>query len=405
MVKIDADAVPRQMAHCLLCPMAYWVVAGLQGKAMTRIPSHAEDVVDMAVERYHKGGMSRRQFVAGLAALGFAPVFLTSGRAAGQVKQIVLVNWGGDAVKYFELAWAKPYSEESGVNVLVDGSGPSLGKMKAMVESGAVTWDVCDSGAGTAIELAPTGVLRPIDYSIVDKSKLFPGFAYSHGMTNYMYSFVLGFNSAKVPHAPQSWVDFWNLKDFPGMRSMRKDILGHLEIALMGTGMAASEIYPMTPEKEKLAFERLRLIKDHTLYWAGGAESQTLMRNGEVVMGVFWNTRLKVVNEETKGRWDWIWNQGIVSPGAWVVLTNNPAGDAIWPFLASTQVPERQIVLLKAFANAPANPQAAALVPPELKKINATDPDNYKLQLPVDNEWYGVNYSRVNTLYLDMIAS
>jgi putative spermidine/putrescine transport system substrate-binding protein len=372
---------------------------------MTRIQSHAEDVVDMAVEQYHTGRISRRQLVAGLAALGFAPTFLTSGKAAGEVKQIVLVNWGGDAVKYFDIAWAAPYTKESGVKVVVDGSGPSLGKMKAMVESGAVTWDVCDSGGGTAIELAPTGILRPIDYSIVDKTKLFPGFAYSHGMTNYMYSFVLGYNSAKMPHPPTSWVDMWNLKDFPGMRAMRKDVLGHLEIALMGTGMPASEVYPITPDKEKLALERLRMIKDNTLYWSGGAESQTLMRNGETVMGVFWNTRLKVLNEESKGKWDWTWNQGIVSPGAWVVLKDNPAGDAIWPFLASTQVPERQIVLLKAFANAPANPQAAALVPPELKKINATDPDNYKVQLPADNEWYGKNYSRVNTLYLDMIAS
>jgi putative spermidine/putrescine transport system substrate-binding protein len=368
---------------------------------VTRLQTHAEDVVAIGLEQYRSGRMSRRQLLAGLAALGLAP----AARASAEGKQIVLVNWGGDAVKYFGQAWAAPYTHDTGINVIVDGSGPSEGKMKAMVESGAVTWDVCDSGGGTSMELAPTGVLRPIDYSVVDKSKLFPGFAYSHGMTNYMYSFVLGYNSSKVPHAPTSWVDFWNVKDFPGMRSIRKDVAGNLEIALMSTGMPLSEVYPITPEKEKLALERLRLIKDKTLYWGGGAESQTLMRNNEVVMGAFWNTRLKVVNEETKGKWDWTWNQGILFPGAWVVLSKNPAGDDIWPFLASTQIPERQIVLLKAFANAPANPQAAAIVPPELKKINATDPDNYKLQLASDDAWYGKNYSRVNTLYLDMIAS
>jgi putative spermidine/putrescine transport system substrate-binding protein len=368
---------------------------------MARLQTHSEDIIAIGIEQYQKGVMSRRQLLAALAALGVAPGIAT----AAEGKQIVLVNWGGDAVKYFGLAWAGPYTQDTGVKVIVDGAGPSEGKMKAMVESGAVTWDVCDSGAGTAIELAPTGVLRPIDYSVVDKSKLFPGFAYTHGFANYLYSFVLGYNTTKLPKPPTSWVDFWNVKDFPGMRAIRKDVLGSLEIALMSTGMAASEVYPITPEKEKLAMERLRELKDKLLFWGGGAESQTLMRNNEVVMGSFWNTRLKVINEESKGKWDWTWNQGILCPGAWVVLSKNPAGDDIWPFLASTQIPERQIVLLKAFANAPANPAAAALVPPELKKINATDPDNYKLQLPSNDEWYGKNYARVNTQYLDMIAS
>ncbi|MBJ3774304.1 extracellular solute-binding protein [Acuticoccus mangrovi] len=371
-----------------------------------RQPSR-NDIQRLGEALHRTGRIDRRQLLAGLGALAALPPMMSS-KAWAQAKEIVLVNWGGDAIEFMDTSFAIPYEEENpGIDVVVDGGGPSQGKIRAMVESGAVTWDICDSGGGSSIQLGTGGFIREIDYDVVDRKKFFPGMDFKWGATNYIYSFVLAYDTSEydTDSAPKSWKDFFNTKDFPGLRSMRKDVIAVPEVALMGAGLAKEEVYPITPSKEKLAWETVKSILDDLIFWASGAESQQFMRSQEVVMGCFWNTRVKAIYDETDGMWDWTWNQGIVLPGAWVVPKNNPAGDAVWPFIASTQDPARQVKLFELFGNAPANPAAAPLVPPELKKFNATDPDNYALQLPVDNEWYGENIARVGKDYLDLISS
>ncbi|WGF87910.1 extracellular solute-binding protein [Marinivivus vitaminiproducens] len=371
-----------------------------------RLPSFQSDVVDLARDLHAQGRIGRRDMLQGLALMSALPALLRSGVSYAQAREIVVCNWGGDAMTHMATAWGDPYEADTGVKVVFDGTGPSEGKIKAMVEANAAAWDVGDADVGSAILLGNEGFLRPVDYTVVDRNQILPGMAVECGFANYLYSFVLGYDTTEFgDNPPTSWADFFNLDDFPGPRAMRKEVLAQIEIALMGAGVPKDEIYPITPDKEKLAFEMIGKIKDDTIFWSSGAESQQFMRQQEVVMGVFWNTRLKVIHEETEGAWDWTWNQGMVSPGGWIVPKGNPAGDAIWPFLASTLIPERQVKLFELFANAPSNPAAAALVPAELKKFNATDPDNYALQLPTDDAWYGKEFSRINTVFLDLIAT
>ena len=72
-----------------------------------------------------------RKFLFGLMALG-AAVALPSAGAHAQAKEVVLVNWGGDAVKFMADAFGAPFEKETGIKVVVDSSGPSLAKIKAM---------------------------------------------------------------------------------------------------------------------------------------------------------------------------------------------------------------------------------------------------------------------------------
>lgn len=373
----------------------------------TRIQSFHEDTIELAVERYRSGKISRRLLIAGLGAIGATPLFVTSGRAQGDVRQIVMANWGGDSSRAMEETWCRPYTEATGIEVITDGSGPSLGQIRNMVESGNVIWDVCDANAGSSEALGRADYLEEVDYSVVDREKLLEGFrGLRWGVSNYLYSFVPAFDRRAFDEGatPNGWVDFWNIVDFPGMRALRQEMDAHLEAALMSTGMPIEDVYPLDREKIELAFSQIRKLRPHTIFWRTGAESQQLMRNREVTMGLFWNTRAAAMHQETDGAWDWTWNQGILYSGAWAVPRGNPAGPAVWDFVRSMQQPESQLVLLEAFSNAPANPAAAALVPEELKKFNATDPDNVAVQLPVDWAWYGENYAEVNAEYLDLIA-
>ena len=102
---------------------------------------------------------------------------------------------------------------------------------------------------------------------------------------------------------------------------------------------------------------------------------------------------------------DFTWNQGILCPGVWVVPKGNPAGKAVYDFVRSTQIPERQITLLKAFGNGPANPAASPLVPADLRRIDPGYPDNAKVQLPIFAEWYGDNQGRMLNQFIDLVSS
>jgi len=370
---------------------------------MTRIQTFAEDTLSLLREQTEGRAVDRRTFLAVLGALGLSPALARLTPASAQAREIVLVNWGGDALKAMAAAWADPYTASAGgTKVVVDGSGPSSAKIKAMVESGRVTWDVVDRNLIAALELGRQNLLEKIDYTIVDKSKVRPGHAGEWGVASYLYGNVLTYQTdAWGGRLPKTWKDFWNLKDFPGKRALRKHIDGQLEAALLADGVAPDKLYPIDVKR---ALDKIRSIKEHTIFWSSGAESQQIFRDREVVMGGLWNTRAAVARRESQGKVDFTYNEGSAWVGAWLVPKGNPSGKEVHKFMASTQDPARQVELFKMLGNGPANPAASAMVPDELKAIDPGSPANYAMQIPADPEWYAANSAAVLNQYIAAIS-
>jgi putative spermidine/putrescine transport system substrate-binding protein len=360
------------------------------------------DAIAIAVERVRRGELDRRDLLRGLAAAGLVAIAPGVGSAQAQAREVVVVNWGGDATKHFTTAWLDPFTRDTGIRTVMDGSGPSEGKMKAMVDSRRVTWDVVDTGSGTMLQIG-SRYFESIDYSIVDRTKVPQGFAWEYGIANYLFSYVLAYDRSKFrDRVPTSWADFFNFRDFPGKRTIRKDIQGTLEVALMGDGVPKDRLYPIDVPR---ALNKLRRHKNDIIFWPSGADSQTLLREGEVTMGSLWNTRTNALVRDTNERITWTWNQGILCPGVWSIMKGAPAGrDLANRFIASTQIPERQVELFKLFGNGPANPDAAPLVPADLVRFSPGAPVNAAQQVQIQAEWYGENQTRVNDMFLDMLA-
>ncbi len=372
------------------------------GRRRTQDDDVLMDAIAIAAQRVRQGDLARRDLLRGLAALGIGASVLDGGAAAAQTREVVVVNWGGDAAKHFTTAWLDPFTRETGIRTVMDGSGPSEGKMKAMVDSRRITWDVVDTGAGTALQIGAR-YFEPIDYAIVDRTKVPPGFAWDHAVANYLFSYVLAYDRAKFrDRQPSSWADFFNFRDFPGKRTIRKDIQGTLEAALLGDGVAPDKLYPIDVPR---ALNKLRQHKNDIIFWPSGADSQTLLREGEVSMGSLWNTRVNALVRDTSERITWTWNQGILCPGVWAIMKGNPAGRELASrFIAFTQRPAGQVELFKLFGNGPANPDAAPLVPPDLVRFSPGAPENAAKQVQIRPEWYGEHQTRVNDMFLDMLA-
>lgn len=381
---------------------------GVQNMTETTDFEAKQDIVEVAVERYKQGRLTRRSFLAALGALGVLPML--GNDAMAQPKEIIVVNWGGAAKDVLQEVLCDTYTVATGIPVIVDGSGPSAGKIRAMVESGAVVWDLCDSGAGSAIILEQQGMSQPIDYSIVDKSKVLEGTAYNNGVGNYTYSYVMATNPKLLGgNVPTSWEDVWNVKDFPGMRTFRKSVRGMLESATMAQGVPIADVYEAlgTEDGIKAAIDKFRSLRENIIVWGSGSESQNLFLQEEVSIGNIWSTRAFLLRDQMpEGTFDVSFNGGVIAPGIWVVPKDNPAGgEEVMKFIAHGQKPELQVKWLEMIGSGPINPAAAALVPDALKPFNPSSPENLATQILYKDEWYAKNQTTAEELYVDALIN
>lgn len=366
---------------------------------------HQQDCIEVLIEKTRRGQIDRRTFLKGMGLMAALPLALRNGVsfAAGD-KPLVVVNWGGDAIKAFGKAWTEGFSKATGIPTKIDGSGPTEGAIRTQLSSGRVSWDVVDAESSILQNLGKEGLVQPIDYNVVSRDKVLPGFAYEYGIADYMLSYVIAYDSERFgDKAPKTWADFWDVKTFPGKRTLYKWMNGMLEAALLADGVAPDKLYPLDVPR---AMKKIEELKPHVLaFWGSGAETQQLLIEGEVSMGAIWNTRAQVITEDSEDRIKWTFDNALLGCSNWGVLKGNPAGtEAAMKFIAYAQDPQSQVELFKMFGNGPANPAAAALIPEDRKHLNCTDPANLPKQIMLSHEWYTDHYAATLEQYLTHIS-
>lgn len=366
---------------------------------------HQQDCIEVLIEKTRRGQIDRRTFLKGMGLMATLPLALRNGVsfAAGD-KPLVVVNWGGDAIKAFGKAWTEGFSKATGIPTKIDGSGPTEGAIRTQLSSGRVSWDVVDAESSILQNLGKEGLVQPIDYNVVSRDKVLPGFAYEYGIADYMLSYVIAYDSERFgDKAPKTWADFWDVKTFPGKRTLYKWMNGMLEAALLADGVTPDKLYPLDVPR---AMKKIEELKPHVLaFWGSGAETQQLLIEGEVSMGAIWNTRAQVITEDSEDRIKWTFDNALLGCSNWGVLKGNPAGtEAAMKFIAYAQDPQSQVELFKMFGNGPANPAAAALIPEDRKHLNCTDPANLPKQIMLSHEWYTDHYAATLEQYLTHIS-
>jgi putative spermidine/putrescine transport system substrate-binding protein len=368
--------------------------------------AYQKDCLEILAAKVGRGELSRRRFtqIAAMLVAG-APLALSGRSAEAAANELVLVNWGGDAIKAYDAAYGQPFQKDTGIAVKEDGTGPTEGAMTAQFKSGKPTWDLVDADPFSAITLGKQGMIEPIDYNVVDKSKMRPGFGWDYAASSYFYSYVVAYDAKKYgDNPPKSMADFFDVAKFPGKRSLYKWGEAMWEAALMGDGVAPEKLYPLDLDR---AHAKIKAFKDNIVsFWGGGAESQSVLMNGDASMAIIWSTRAMLLEQDSKGDIKFIWNQGILAPGALAVIKNNPGGkDNAMKFIASAQDPKKQLVIFDMLGQGPANPAADAMIPAEKQRFNCVDPANIKQQVALDMPWYSENYSKALDAYTAVISA
>jgi putative spermidine/putrescine transport system substrate-binding protein len=209
----------------------------------------------------------------------FAGLLSVTSQVLMAAESVNFVSWGGSTQDAQKQAWADPFSKASGITVVQDGP-TDYGKLKAMVESGNVQWDVVDVEADFALRAASEGLLEPLDFKVIERDKIDPRFVSDHGVGSFFFSFVLGYNEGKLGASkPQDWSALFDTKTYPGKRALYKwPSPGVLELALLADGVATDKLYPLDLDR---AFKKLDTIKKDIVWWGGGAQSQQLLASGD----------------------------------------------------------------------------------------------------------------------------
>ncbi|MDK1374027.1 MULTISPECIES: polyamine ABC transporter substrate-binding protein [unclassified Sinorhizobium] len=277
---------------------------------------------------------------------------------------LVFSSWGGTTQDAQKAAWADKFAEKSGTNVLQDGP-TDYGKLKAMVEANAVTWDVVDVEGDYAAQAGKNGLLEKLDFSVIDKSKLDPRFVTDYSVGSFYYSFVIGCNKDIVDACPKTWSDLFDTEKFPGKRTFYKwSAPGVIEAALLADGVPADKLYPLDLDR---AFKKLDTIKGDIIWWSGGAQSQQLLASAEAPFGSLWNGRMTAlaqsgINVETS------WEQNITAADSLVVPKGAKNKDAAMQFIALATSAEAQAELANLTGYAPINLDSPKMMDEELAK-------------------------------------
>ena len=303
------------------------------------------------------------------------------------------VSWGGTTQDAQKEAWAVPFTKATDIKVVQDGP-TDYGKLKAMVESGNVQWDVVDVEADFALRAASEGLLEPLDFTQIKRDKIDPRFVSDHGVGSFFFSFVLGYNEGKLgANKPVDWSALFDTKTYPGKRALYKwPSPGVLELALLADGVPADKLYPLDLDR---AFKALDAIKPKIdVWWNSGAQVEQMLKSGEVDMIATWVSRPQSANADG-AKIGIVWNQNIWGVDSWSILAGTPNADACREFIKFASEPQRMGSLSQYFAAGVTQPEAFKYIKPELAKDSPTYPDNIKNGVQIDAKYWVANQAAV----------
>ena len=343
-------------------------------------------------------GIARRKFLAASGAVAIMPL---AGPALAAGEELVVADYGGVTTEVSRRSFYQPFQAATGIKV-VEATTTGFAQLKAMVLAGNVQWDIVSTEEQNMHIGGATGLLEPIDYSVVKTEGFLPGAAQRYGVVKSYYSGNLAYNTAKFPSPPQSWADFWDVNRFPGARGMRNSPQENVEFALMADGVAPDKLYPLDLDR---AFKKLSQVKPHVkVWWTSGAQSVQIITDGVVVMTPTWNGRVEGARRNGVPM-DLVWNQGLLIGAPYVVPKGARNRAAAMRFIQFAMQPDRMADFAKDFYSGPGVPAALSLVSPDVQRRLPTHPDNLKQMARFNGEWYAEHGDALSKRWETWISS
>jgi putative spermidine/putrescine transport system substrate-binding protein len=316
---------------------------------------------------------------------------------AQQSGRLVYIGIGGPTQEALRKALFQPFQADTGIQV-VEETGLSQERIQAEVQSGRPAIDLLTTSTNTFITLQANNLLAPIDYKYFDPADLqsMPESARLKFAVNSVYvGLVMAFSTAAFPDGkpqPQSWADFWDVKTFPGKRTLPYcDVLEGgwplPEAALLADGVPRDKLYPLDIPR---AVKKLTEVAPHIVWWRNTSQPGQYLLSQEAVMSMDSSGRNNALIDKGAPI-KIVWNQARVEGDKWLVLRGAPNHDNVMRFLAFAARPRVQAELARLIGYAPSNPRAYEFLDKAAAVKLPTFPENMKQAVLKDGDWWVAN--------------
>ena len=350
--------------------------------------------------------IGRREIMRGglslASASALAGVMPSVAPAAGR---IVLTDPGGSTQAAYITAYYKPFEQETG-NSVAYAARPNLamGQLKSMVLANNVEWDLTYL-ADYLVELAvKDGLLDQIDYSKMDAkllAEMLPGTAGPYVVGGAMYGTVQGYSTKiwAVGQGPQTWADFWDVKRFPGRRSMIGFAYGPMEQALLADGVPRDKLFPLDVPR---ALAKLDEIRPHVTVWtSSSAQQHQLLVNQEVdLIQGFANRIQAAIDDGAQAAVQW--QDGSINHEGWVIPKGAKNRELALKFIEFSLDAKRQAASVT--GSGPTNSRATEFLPPAKAKTLPTFPENFAKLYRPDAKWLAENQTELQAKWTEWKA-
>ncbi|WP_404416201.1 ABC transporter substrate-binding protein [Marinospirillum sp.] len=279
---------------------------------------------------------------------------------ASTAQAFTVISFGGASGDAMQKAYYEPFDDQTQVDLVPGDYNGGLSRIRAMVETGNVSWDLVEVESPELIRGCFEGMFEIIDWERLGlKNQLIDSAVEECGVGTFVWSTVMAYNADRLDKAPQTWADFWNVEDFPGKRGLRKGAKYTLEFALMADGVPADEVYDVlrTPTGVDRAFAMLDKLKDHIQWWEAGAQPPQWLVAGDVVMSSSYNGRIAAAQEEGQNL-QIAWKGSIYDLDYWAIVSGSEQVDTAYDFIKFASQADNQAVYSAEIPYGPVNPEA-----------------------------------------------
>ncbi|MEQ9862456.1 ABC transporter substrate-binding protein [Pectobacterium cacticida] len=310
-------------------------------------------------------------------------------------EELYFASWGGAYQDAIREAWLKPFSKETGISVVED-TDPQVSKLKAMLDTNTVSWDVVTENSSRLARGIKLGVFEKITPDMVNQQHVIPGARNDYGVPSEIFSTLIGFSTQAFPEGkpqPKTFADFWDVKKFPGQRTLQDEPATVIEAALMADGVKPADIYKTlsTPEGVDRAMNQIKKIKPYVAkWWKSGAEPVQALSSGEVVMALGWNGRFQSgidAGVPIKMSWD----DSVAQVGYFALVKGANNRDAALKLLNYIISPQHQAEFSKYIAYGPTTSEAMQYIDSARQQRLPSTPERLQHTLFMDAEWWEKN--------------
>lgn len=322
-------------------------------------------------------------------------------------ESLTVVSWGGALQEAQAKAFFDPFAASKGIAVTQDSWSGELAKLRAMVDSGNVAWDVVDVDPQTGATACDLGLLEKVGTDPALKSAgLVEGALTDCAVGTSVYATILAYQKAAFPQAPTRLTDIFDTAKFPGKRGFRKSPVDTLELALIADGVAPADVYKTlsTAEGVDRAFRKLDTIKKDIVWWEAGAQPAQLLKSGEVKLALAWNGRIADANAKEQADLGIAWTNQIRGFDMWVIPLGSKNLEAAKDFVAFSVKPEINATLSNYIAYGPSVKAAGDLVAKDVLPNLPSAPQNSEGALAQDGAFWGRNGDALNARFSSWIS-